>query len=1278
MNDSFHQIPLSPESYKYTAFVTPSGKLYEYKFVPYGTKVSTAAFQRALDLATTGMKYVDLASFIDDLLIPGETWNIHMNRLNKILEKLNEFGFTLKSKKCAFGMNKVVFLGYLVSENTISPAPALLQAIDKLQVPTNVTEVRSILGVLSYTRKCIKDFSINVEPISRLTKKNQPFIWGTEQNNAFNSIKNLFKNKPYLVYFDPNRETQLSVDASLIGLGGALTQKHGDIWLPVGYYSRLLNETERKYAIYDLEVMAAIESMNYFNDLLIGHYFTLITDNRAVSFIRKKKQLNGRLARIAMFLEEFDFTIKLKPGSKNALADFLSRYPSGHKLCDGKNITIDEINEYENSINAINTLIISNLNSIENNLSDESIISWQTNDSELSEIIHILRIKNLNTDNKYFKYIKENFKFENNVLLKFSVDSLKGAKLTVCVPFDYSLKILEYYHDLSTSGHLGQKRTLFKLNERFFWPNLAQFVKFYIKSCKLCQFKKSPKTKPLGLMQPIITSSVFELTAIDHLGPFVKSNGYQYIIVLTDNFSKLAICKPVTSMSAKNVAKFLFEDLILTYAVIPNKLLSDCSQSFLGSVVSHLNIFMGIKQLKTSGYKPSTNSITERFNATLAECLSLYVNEKQTDWYKFVKPVVFAYNCTVQASTGYSPIEIIYGRKAEFPPDVNMQLSKIRGTPSEYALGLANYLKDVKSKVFDRLMSVHLKDKNRFDKKRKNFEFSLGSNVLFYNPAIYPGKQNKLLKRWEGPFKIVRQVSPLLYQLDFKATALKSNICHIQRLKPFYDRKDLNGILEQIRRPFIPKTVLKHKSCKKFDSIESSESDDSVDSEDNTTADLDLGPDSEDNSELTTDMYENHYSDYSSDSESDCESIDELNNDLNEPIIPLPDPNYNVNQGLRRSIRLKRSPNRLNLYLASILCIFCVFSTTDALASVEPIIWHRIENPVIEGLDTVTAVIDYQSPCFLFDELLINSDQTIEMRNWCENLFQINFINPINDFCTTVGNRDSAKFGLIREKRFIITGIIALITVVSVIASIGLSATSMVKSYSADSKIDILEEQSRIAMKNLNHLRLNDRTHEKILYEFSQVLKNLTNEVITIRNDLNIVKNTAPKAMRIISLLTTKLYNTKNDLNEISRDFKKGKLNSKFLELFNYTNPCGDRCPPEFWSSQKCLHDEMRHMIVVKYTMKVVNPNMHVLTADPFDLVKIKINGKQKELCHSEYIGPKAVLFDEKNHCVKPIRGNPKENSNLVLVEKDYRCNQSDYNPGKINYWVEGKCEKPI
>ena len=763
--------------------------------------------------------------------------------------------------------------------------------------------------------------------------------------------------------------------------------------------------------------------------------------------------MKGKLGRIAVCLENYDYDIIHKSGSENKIADFLSRYPQGHKLVDGKNITIEEVYEFEKESRLIDSLIICNL-SISNQQTN-IITKWQTDDSEIKDIMHVLHINDQGTQNKYFKYVYSNFVLREGAIHKFMKRSRNPEKLQICIPYECTMLICEKYHDQLTAGHLGTKRTIAKLCERFYWPQMNEFIKLYVKTCKICQYRKSPKTRMSGLMQPIVTGSVFEMVAIDHLGPLPKSNGYEYIIVLTDNFSKFAIVKPVTSTGARSVAKFIFEDLILTFGVIPPKFLSDCHKSFMGKIVKHLNILMGIKQVRTSGYKPSTNSITERYNGTLADCLSKYCDRKQSNWSRYVKPLCYAYNATIQARTGYSPIEVIFGRKAEFPPDLELQMSKITGNANDYALGLASYLSEVKTQVFDKLMASHKIDKKRFDSKRKDVQLSVGDKVLFYNPIVFANRMSKLTRRWEGPFQIVRQLSPLLYELDFKASAHKSNVCHIGRLKIWFDRDIEFKEFDENRKPFIPKSVAKYRTVSKPSVVPIS--DRSVQQQrpteqpakpqskrtfakfDYSDSDSDSEISDESMSDAETEIYpyepleyESGHTSLGSDSDTSDDSSDGMDDQAQQVELS---PNFQTEQGLRRSTRKRSAPNRLQLQLATLFCIVALAYPIDSLATVEPIIWHRVDNAVIEGLDTVTTVIEYKSPCYLFNELLINSKQTREMKSWCENLFETNFIRSVNEFCTSVGHKESAKFGLIRDKRFIFTAAIALITIVSVVAS---------------------------------------------------------------------------------------------------------------------------------------------------------------------------------------------------------------------------------------------------
>jgi hypothetical protein len=606
-----------------------------------------------------------------------------------------------------------------------------------------------------------------------------------------------------------------------------------------------------------------------------------------------------------------------------------------------------------------------------------------------------------------------------------------------------------------------------------------------------------------------------------------------------------------------------------------------------------------------------------------------------------------------------------------------LQLQQIKSTPSEYALGLAKYLDDVKINVIKNLEKAHFKDKLRYDSKHKDMVYNINDKVLFYNPMIFPGRVNKLMRRFEGPYIVTKRCSPVLYQLDFKPTAFKSNIVHVSRLKPFYDRELMIKNFENENKTFIPKSVSKQfrSEAKVSDLSESKFSDSGSDSEQETDSIIDSNSDSESSSgsstQLISDMYDHSNSNSLSENSTDS-SISQLNEELCDD---TPDPNYNTAQGLRRSLRTRKPPNKLNLYLATILCL-TLFSDVSSLAIMEPLIWTKLNNPIIEGLETISTVISYESPCFLFNEPMIGNEATAELKDWCQKQFESDFIKPLNNFCTSVGPKDSVKFGLIREKRFIFLGAIALFTVISVVTSIGLGASSLTESLKAKSRLSTIEEESSIALKNIKELKRNAITEKKILQDFNVLLQNLTNEVFELKTDLHFVKTTAPKAIKAISILTTRLHHTKNVLLDIGRDFKRGKLNVKFLDLFNYTVSCGDKCPPQYWNAHNCYHDPLRNMILVRYTMKIVNTKLHVMAADTFDLVTRVVENGEKMLCHSEYVGPSAVIFDEVKRCVKPLKGNPRETTNLILVSNEIQCsdNEKVFSNGK--YWRKGKCEQ--
>jgi hypothetical protein len=151
----------------------------------------------------------------------------------------------------------------------------------------------------------------------------------------------------------------------------------------------------------------------------------------------------------------------------------------------------------------------------------QNLINEQLKDSELKFIIDLLNdFKNIK-GSKITKLL-ENYVFRDQVLCKFIVRK-SGVHYLICIPKHMRFDILYQYHDFNCSAHLGIKRTLNKTKNRFYWPNINEFVELYIKSCKLCQMRKKSKQRPVGLMQPIIVGHVFEQLVIDHVGNCLKA-----------------------------------------------------------------------------------------------------------------------------------------------------------------------------------------------------------------------------------------------------------------------------------------------------------------------------------------------------------------------------------------------------------------------------------------------------------------------------------------------------------------------------------------------------------------------------------------------------------------------------------------------------------------------------------------------------------------------------------------------------------------------------------
>ena len=327
MTSGYHQVPVKESDIPKTAFVTKYG-LFEFLRMPMGLKSSAQTFQRVMELALQGLQWSICLIYLDDVIIYSKTFDEHILRLGLVLQRIREAGLKLKPNKCQFLQSKVTFLGHVVSSAGVEPNPDNLKKIEDWPRPKSVTQIRQFIGLASYYRRFIKSFSEICAPMVKLTKKGEDFVWSTECDIAFETIKSALTDPPIMAYPKDEGEYILDTDASDLSIGGILSQVQDGQEKVIAYGSRTLNKAEKNYCVTDKELLAVKHFVDYYRQYLLGRKFTVRTDHQALVWLFSLKEPKGRIARWIEVLSSYDFKIIHRPGKKHGNADSLSRYPT--------------------------------------------------------------------------------------------------------------------------------------------------------------------------------------------------------------------------------------------------------------------------------------------------------------------------------------------------------------------------------------------------------------------------------------------------------------------------------------------------------------------------------------------------------------------------------------------------------------------------------------------------------------------------------------------------------------------------------------------------------------------------------------------------------------------------------------------------------------------------------------------------------------------------------------------------------------------------------------
>jgi len=234
----------------------------------------------------------------------------------------------VKPEKYMWKVRKVLFLGVVIGGGKVEMEEEKVGGVLKWPIPQCVRDVRKFLGLANYYRCFVKDFTKVTLPMNRLTRKDEKWRWGDEQEKAFKQLKEIFTIRPVLATPELDKEFRVEADTSNFATEGVLSVKcEDDLWRPVSFISKALNKTEHNYEIYNKEILGVIHCLEAWRHFLEGTRvkFEIWTDHKNLEYFMTSQNLNHRQARWALYLSRFDFVLKHIPGSKMEKADALSK-----------------------------------------------------------------------------------------------------------------------------------------------------------------------------------------------------------------------------------------------------------------------------------------------------------------------------------------------------------------------------------------------------------------------------------------------------------------------------------------------------------------------------------------------------------------------------------------------------------------------------------------------------------------------------------------------------------------------------------------------------------------------------------------------------------------------------------------------------------------------------------------------------------------------------------------------------------------------------------------
>ncbi|KAN0022925.1 hypothetical protein ACTFIU_005666 [Dictyostelium citrinum] len=780
LTQGYYQIMMNEADKEKTTFVSHIGS-FQYTVMPFGLVNGPATFQRMVEELLGEKLRKTAIVFIDDFIVFSNKKEEHAKDLETIFNLFKERRVSVQIEKCEIEKEEIKFLGFKVSREGITYDGSKFIDLQALPPPANQKELMKFLGTVNYFRSFIKDFTSYTQPFFKLLKKNINFTWDKELELNRVKLLKVLAGTNVLSFPKDTMDNVIESDVSNNGIGGVMLQDGK----PVCFYSRSLNDAEKKYSVTEKECLAVVECVKYFKSYINGRKVTIITDHQPLKYILTGK-FTDRIVKWSMLLQEVDFQIVYRPGKENFLADTLSRYPSGN----GGSLDLDIPVYTVTSVSSNEELLEFSKECIERELNKEPFCKAMReylDNGSLPEEPGIGREILLESE---FYCVMDDYLCRGTKHIQSSRKS-KFTGFQIVIPKTMIVMVLKMFHECKLlGGHFGFIKTLNKIKERFYWRGMIKDIKHYTQQCNVCLSIKRKYGKKEGLLVPMrVVSEPFHTVGVDFIGPVEFKGVKIYLLVFIDYFSKWPEVFLTQYQDAETVANILFYEIITRYGA-PARLVSDRGAVFLSAVVSGINKIFGTKKINSTAYHPQLDGQTENFNSTLIRMLKSFINEElYGNWSELLRCVLFTYRITPHVSTGFSPFFLLYNRQPRLPVDTSLKANfysnrLILDFANDIAQSIQNNVKRARWFAEQKLEKSKENQEVYYNKGRVPTQIGEGDYVYLHTPYVANGSDvpKKFYRPWTGPFKVIKKKSEVNFELEM-GNSLAHRIVNVNRLK---------------------------------------------------------------------------------------------------------------------------------------------------------------------------------------------------------------------------------------------------------------------------------------------------------------------------------------------------------------------------------------------------------------------------------------------------------------------------------------------------------------